>query len=159
MKKRGRYLAIPLSVVLAIGIFAFVPCVQAQTNKALVEGQQAIMEGATQMMEANKKIMAVMEKKGIKDAELTAAQKQMMEGYSLVKEGNGMMAGNEKKAGQAMMKRGAKMMLEAQKTTTAAVERTGMVKVCAIDLSECHLSEQKIEKGALDWYFGGAGVP
>lgn len=158
MKNRSRYLATFLIVFAAVGVLAFSPCAQAQSNQATIEGQKAIIEGAKQMMAGNKRIMAIMAKKGMKDADLTAAEKQMTDGYELVTKGNGMMAGSTMAQGQEMMKRGAKMMLEAQKATRVMVEKKGMLKECAIDLHECHNAEQKIEHGSLQWYFGGGGI-
>lgn len=160
MKNQNRYLAaISLIVFVAVGIFAFTPCLRAQNNsQAVVEGQKAIVEGAKQMMKGNKKIMAIMQKKGMKDAELTAAEKEMTDGYNMVMKGNSMMTGTTMAEGQQMMKRGAKMMLEAEKATRSAVRKRGMVKECAIDLHECHYAEQKIKHGALQWYFGAPGI-
>ena len=155
MKNQSRSFSIMLTVVIA-AIFAFSPCLLAQSNDAVTEGQKAIMEGAKRMMDGNKRIMAAVAKKGIKDAELESAQKQMAEGYDMVVKGNGMMSGNTAQ-GQEMMKKGAKMMLEAQDTTTSVVKKKGLANVCAIDLHECHEAKVKIQHGALKWYFGGAG--
>ena len=156
MKNRGKYFTFWV-VFLSIGIFAATGCLlAAESDQAMKEGQKAMMEGAKQMMDGNKKIMEVMAKKGAKDAELTAAEKMMKDGYDMMTKGEGMMSGNAAE-GREMMKHGAKMMLDAQKATTAEVEKKGMTKVCAIDLSECHAGEKKVEKGALDWYFGAPG--
>ena len=54
-----------------------------------------------------------------------------------------------------MVKEGAKMMLDAQKATSAAVEKKGMVKECSIALDSCTYGEKKIKEGALQWFFGG----
>ena len=155
MKNQRRSFSIILPVIIA-AIFAFSPCLRAQSNDSMAEGRKAIMEGAQRMMDGNKRIMAAVSKKGMKDPELEAAQKQMAEGYGMVVKGNGMMAGNTAQ-GQEMMKKGAKMMLDAQNMTTAIVKKMGLTNVCAIDLHECHEAKAKIEHGALMWYFGGAG--
>ena len=59
----------------------------------------------------------------------------------------------------SMVKRGSKMMLDAQKATTAAVQKMGpeMVTVCSIGLDTCVLGEKDVKQGALDWFFGGTG--
>ncbi|MDA8306251.1 MAG: hypothetical protein M0Z81_05430 [Deltaproteobacteria bacterium] len=158
MKNQSRSLSILLTVFTAAALFAFSPCSWAQTNKSLVEGQKAIMQGAKQMMAANKRIMAAAAKKGIKDPELAAAQKQMEQGYDMVVKGNGMMAGTTVTQGQQMMKKGAKMMLNAQSTTYTVAKKRGLVRICAIDLHNCYEAQKKIEHGALQWYFGGAGI-
>jgi len=157
MKNRRRYFTM-LTVILSLGIFAVAGCLLAAENdQAIKEGQKAMMEGAKQMMDGNKKIMATVAKKGMKDAEVTAAEKMMADGYDMMVKGESMMTGNQAE-GREMMKHGAKMMLDAEKATTAAVEKKGLTKVCAIDFTECHAGEQKIEKGALDWYFGAPGL-
>ncbi|MGC9196795.1 MAG: hypothetical protein ACP5IL_15275 [Syntrophobacteraceae bacterium] len=109
------------------------------------------------MLAGSKKIMAVLQKKGLVDEEIKAINKQMMDGYDLVMKGNGMMSGNTMAQGQEMMKRGAAMVLKAHNAMVAAVEKKGMTKVCAIDLHECHYAAQKIQHGALQWYFGTTG--
>lgn len=146
-----------LIVFLSIGIFAFVGCLQAaESNQVMQEGQKAMMEGAKQMMDANKRIMDIMAKHGKKDAELTAAEKMMSEGYDTMVKGHGMMSSNATE-GQEMVKRGAKMMLDAQQKTEAEVEKQGMTQVCASDLHECHTAQETIHRGALQWFFGAPG--
>jgi hypothetical protein len=149
----SRKFAISLVVVLAVGIFAAVACLQAAETDA---AYQAMVAGAKQMMEGNKKVMEIMAKKGMKDDELTAAEKMMTEGFDMITKGEGMLATNRAEA-QKMASQGGKMMLDAQKKTEAAVEKKGMTQVCAIDLSECHTGGEQIKKGALDWFFGSAG--
>jgi hypothetical protein len=112
------------------------------------------VDGGKQMLDANKKIMDIMEKKGIKDPELTAAEKMMKEGYDMIMKGHGMLATNKAQA-QEMASKGGKMMLDAQKKTEAVVEKKGMTQECKIDLSECTYGEKKIKQGALEWFFGG----
>ncbi|MGC9196196.1 MAG: hypothetical protein ACP5IL_12190 [Syntrophobacteraceae bacterium] len=158
MKNQSRSFTFLLTVFAAVAIFAFSPCLMAQTSQAVQEGQKAILEGAKHMMEGNQKIMAAMAKKGIKDPACEAAQKQMSQGYDMVVKGNAMMTGTTTTQGQEMMKKGASMMLEAQKSTYAEAKKHGLVKVCAIDLHECHEAQRTIEKGALKWYFGGIGI-
>jgi hypothetical protein len=80
-------------------------------------GKMAIMEGAKKMMDGNKMIMEIMTKKGKMDADLTAAEKMMTEGYGMVTKGESMMTGSTMAEGQTMVKRGSKMMLDAQKKT------------------------------------------
>ncbi len=158
MKKQGRSFAVLLTLFAVAAVFAFSPCLRAQDSKSMAEGQKAIMEGAKRMMAGNNKIMATVAKKGIKDPDLEAAQKQMSEGYEMVVKGDSMMSSGQTQQGQEMMKKGAKMMLGAQMTTNAVCKQKGLIKVCATDLHECHAAQQQIEKGALDWYFGGAGI-
>jgi hypothetical protein len=158
MKNQYKSFAILLTAFAAVAIFSFSPYLLAQSNNSVAEGQKAIMEGAKQMMAGNQRIMAAVAKKGIKDPELEAAQKQMSQGYDMVVKGNAMMSGETMAQGQEMMKKGAKMMLEAQGTTTAVVKKKGLGSVCAIDLHECHAAKAKIESGALKWYFGGTGI-
>jgi len=143
-----------LVVVLSIGVFAFAGFAKAAENDA---AYQAIMEGAKQMMDANKKIMDTMEKKGMKDADLVAADKLMSEGYETIQKGRDTLATNNAQA-REMASRGGKMMLEAQKKVAAAVEKKGMVEECKIDLSECTYGEKKIKEGALQWFFGSPGL-
>ncbi len=160
MKSRTRFLAISVIVFLSIGIFAFAGCLQAaESNKAITEGQKAMMEGAKKMMDGNKTIMDIMAKKGIKDADLMAAQKMMTDGYNMMNKGETKMtSGGTMAEGKAMMTRGAKMMLDAEKSTAAVVEKHGMVQECSIGLDTCTYGERKINEGALQWFFGGGGI-
>ena len=148
---KGRKFAISLVVVLSIGIFAATGCLYAaETNAAY----KAMVEGAKQMMDANKKIMDKMAKKGMMDAELTAADKMMKEGYDMMMKGHGMVATNKAEA-QKMASQGGKLMMDADKKVAAEVEKKAMTVECKIDLSDCTTGEQKIKQGALDWFFGG----
>jgi formate-dependent nitrite reductase cytochrome c552 subunit len=142
-----KYLVTSLVVFLSIGLFALVGPLQAVEDHAAKE----IVDGAKQMMDGNQKIMAIMEKKGIKDPELTAAEKEMKDGYDMIMKGQGEAQAAE---GKKMMTHGAKMMLDAQTKTAAVIEKKGMVQECKIDLSECTYGEQKIKEGALEWFFG-----
>ncbi len=151
---RGRNLAISFIVVLVVGIFAFAGCLKAAEMDS---AYQSIADGAKQMMEGNKKIMAIMEKKGMKDAELTSAEKMMTEGYDMIMKGKEMMA-TDKTGAQKMASQGGKMMMDAQKKIAGVVEKKGMVQECKIDLSECTYGEQKIKQGALQWFFGAGGI-
>ena len=156
MNKRSRCFATSLIVFLSIGIFAAAGYLYAaQSDEAMIQGQKAMLEGAKQMMDGNKKIMEIMEKKGIKDPDLTAAEKTMMDGYSMITKGETMMTGTTKTEGQDMIKKGAKMMLDAQKKTNAVVEKHQMVKECSIALDSCTYAEKKVKEGALEWFFGG----
>ncbi len=159
MNKRSRYFATSLIVFLSIGIFAAAGYLYAaQSDEAMMKGQKAMMEGAKQMMDGNKTIMETMEKKGIKDADLTTSQKMMADGYSMINKGESMMGGSTKAEGQEMIKKGAKMKLDAQKTTNAVVEKHQMVKECSIALDSCTYAEKKINEGALQWFFGAGGA-
>ena len=100
-------------------------------------------------------IMDIMSKKGVKDAELTSAEKMMTDSYDMITKGESMMTGSTMAEGKAMVKRGSKMMLDTQKATSAAVEKYGMVQKCSIALDSCTYGEKKIQEGALQWYFGG----
>jgi len=147
---KGRNFAIILIVILSIGTFAVAGYLYAAETDA---AYQAMVDGAKQMMDGNKKIMDIMAKKGIKDAELTAAEKMMKDGYDMIMKGQGMLATNKTEA-REMASKGGKMMLDAQKKTEAVVEKKGMTQECKIDLSECSYGEQKIKAGALEWFFG-----
>jgi len=151
---KGRNFAITLTIILSVGIFAVAGYLHAAENDA---AYQAMVDGAKQMMDGNKKVMDIMAKKGIKDAELTAAEKEMKEGYDMIMKGQGMVATNKAQA-QEMASKGGKMMLDAQKKTEAVVEKKGMTQECKIDLSECTYGEQKIKQGALQWFFGAPGL-
>jgi hypothetical protein len=156
MKSRSRYFAISLVVFLSIGIFAAAGYLRAAENdQGIQEGKKAIMEGAKQIMDGNKMVMDIMAKKGMKDAELTAAEKKMADGYNMITKGESMITGSTMAEGQEMVKHGAKMMLEAQQATSAAVEKKGMTVQCSSALETCALGEKKVKEGALDWYFGG----
>ena len=147
MKSRSRFLATSLIVLLSIGVFAAGGYLQAADYQGLKEGQKAIMEGAKKMMDGNKMIMDTVAGKGMKDAEFTAAEKMMKDGYDIVTKGESMMTGNTMPEGKAMVTRGAKMMLEAQKATAAAVEKKGLDTVCSIGLDMCMTGEKKINFG------------
>ncbi len=159
MKNRSRYFATSLIVFLSIGIFAVAGCLQAaQDDQGIMEGKKAITEGAKKMMEGNKTIMDIMSKKGKKDADLTSAEKMMTDGYNMITKGEAMMTGNTMAQGKTMVKRGAKMMLDAQKATSDAVEKAGMTYECSSALDSCKYAEKDIKRGALEWFFGGGGV-
>ena len=147
MKNRRRYLATFLIVLLSIGIFAAGYLRAAESDRGSIEGQKAIMEGAKKMMDGNKMIMDTVAGKGMKDAEFTAAEKMMTDGFNMVTKGEGMMTGDKISEGKAMVTRGAKMMLEAQKATAAAVEKKGLVTVCSSGLDMCMTGEKKINLG------------
>ena len=151
---KGRKFAISLVVVLSIGIFAAAGCLYAAETDA---AYKAMVEGAKQMMDANKKIMDKMAKKGMMDAELTAADKMMKEGYDMIMKGQAMVATNKAEA-QKMASHGGKMMMDAQKKIAAAVEKKGMTQACYDDFAQCKLGEQKIKEGALQWFFGSPGI-
>ncbi len=148
MNNRSRYFAAPLIVFLSIGIFAAAGYLRAaESDRGTIEGQKAIMEGAKKMMDGNKMIMDTVAGKGMKDAEFTAAEKMMTDGFNMVTKGESMMTGDTISEGKAMVTRGAKMMLEAQKATAAAVEKKGLVTVCSIGLDMCMTGEKKITLG------------
>ena len=86
-------MATSLIVLLSIGIFAFAGYLQAADDQAMMQGKKAMMEGAKKMMEGNKMIMDTAAKKGVKDAELTAAEKMMTDGYNMITKGESMMTG------------------------------------------------------------------
>ena len=151
-----------LIVCLSIGIFAIVGFLQAaESGKGIQEGKKAITEGAKQIVDGNKMVMDIMAKKGMKDAELTAAEKKMADGYDMVAKGAGMLTGSTVAEGQAMVKNGAKMMLEAQQATSAAVEKHGMTVQCSSVLETCALGEKKVKQNFQtyglhgDWEPGG----
>ena len=152
MKSPSRFLATSLIVFLSIGIFAIAGFLQAaESDKGIQEGMKATMEGATQIMDGNKMVMDIMAKKGIKDADLTAAEKKMADGYNMVTKGESMMTGSTMAEGQKMVKDGAKMMLEAKQATAATVEKHGMTVECSSALETCALGEKKVEFGREYW--------
>ncbi len=158
MKNRSRFLTTSLIVLLTIGVFAIAGHLQAaEMEQGTMAGQKAMMEGAKKMMDGNKIIMDTVAKKGIKDPDLTAAEKMMTEGYNTLSKGEGMMTGGTMAEGRTMVKKGAKMMLEAQKMTSTAVSKLGpeVVRECSIALDSCTYAEKQIKEGALDWFFGG----
>jgi len=152
MKSRSRLLATSLIVCLSIGIFAIAGFLQAaESDKRIQEGTKAITEGAKQIMDGNKMVMDIMAKKGIKDAALTAAEKMMADGYSMVTKGESMMTGSTMAEGQEMVRHGAKMMLEAQLATSDAVEKHGMTAECSSILETCAIGEKKVAFGREFW--------
>jgi hypothetical protein len=158
MKSRSRHFATSLILFLSIGIFAAVGYLcAAETGQSTQEGKQAIMEGAKQLLDGNKMVMAIMAKNGIKDAELTAAEEKMADGYNTITKGESMMTGGTMAEGQGMVKRGSKMMLEAQDATSAAVEKHGMTVTCSAALDTCTTGEKRVKEGNLKWYFGTPG--
>ncbi|SPF39890.1 exported hypothetical protein [Syntrophobacter sp. SbD1] len=155
MNNRSRFLATSLIVVLSLGVFAIGGYLQAaESDQGIQKGKQAIMEGAKQIMDGNKMAMDIMAKKGMKDAELTAAEKKMAEGYNTIIKGESMMTGSTMAEGKEMVKHGSKMMLDAQAATSAAIEKKGMTVECSAALDTCALGEKKVKEGNLEWYFG-----
>jgi len=138
MKSRSRLLATSLIVCLSIGIFAVAGYLQAAEDQGTQQGKAAIMEGAKKMMDGNKMIMDIAAKKGMKDADFTAADKMMTDGYDMVVKGE-------------------KMMLDAKKMEVAAAEKKGISQECAAAFDTCGFGEYQIKQGALDWFFGAAG--
>jgi len=155
MNSRSTFLATSLIVVLSLGVFATGGYLQAaESDQGTEQGKQTIMEGAKQIMDGNNMIMDIMAKKGMKDAELTAAEKKMAEGYNMIIKGESLMTGSTMAEGKEMIKRGSKMMLDAQQATSAAVEKKGMTVQCSAALDACVSGQKKVQKGHLDWYFG-----
>ncbi len=149
-------MATSLIVLLSIGVFAVAGFLHAaESDQGNKEGQNAIMEGAKKMMDGNKMIMDLMTKKGMKDAEMTAAEKKMTDGYDMITKGESMMTGSTMSEGQAMVKSGSKMMLDAHKEISAAVEKKGMTQQCASYLSECTNGEHQINYGLQGSMHGG----
>ena len=158
MRNRSRYLASSLIVFLSIAIFAVAGYLQAaESDQATMEGQKAIVEGAKKMMDGNKMIMDIAAKKGMKDADFTAADKMMTDGYDMVVKGEKMMTGSTMAEGKSMVQRGSKMMLDAKKMEVAAAEKKGISQECAAAFDTCGFGEYQIKQGALDWFFGAAG--
>ncbi len=162
MTGRSRYLSFFSIVFLSIGIFAFTGCLQAaESEQPTPQGQKAIVEGAKQMLDGNKMIMDTMAKKGMKDAELTAVEKMMTDGYEMVAKGDGMMTGSTMDEGKAMVTRGANMMMKAQKETLAALDKKGMETECSGALDMCKVGEKKVKQNFQtyglhgDWEPGG----
>jgi len=154
MQNRSRFLAISLVVFLSLGIFAVAG--YAAEDQSMQAGKTAIMEGAKKMMEGNKMIMDIADKKGMKDADFTAAEKMMTDGYAMVTKGESMMTGSTMDEGKKMVGKGTKMMLDAQIMTTAAVNKKGISSDCMNASELCAYGEYKIKEGGLDWFFGGA---
>ena len=146
-------MAISLMIVLSIGVFAAAGFLQAAESG--MGDQKAIMEGAKKMMDGSKAVMDIMTRKGIKDEELTSAEKKMTEGYDTIIKGHGMMTGNTMAEGKEMVTRGAKMMLDANKAMAAAVEKKGMTQECSNHFGTCSLGEQEINYGLHSGMRGG----
>jgi hypothetical protein len=155
MQNRSRFLAICLVVFMSLGIF--VVAGYAAEDPGMTAGKTAIMEGAKKMMEGNKMVMDIATKKGMKDADFTAAEKMMTDGYAMVTKGESMMTGSTMAEGKAMVGKGTKMMLDAQIMTAAAAEKKGISKECSIAFDTCGYGEYQMKKGGLDWFFGGGG--
>lgn len=144
--KEMRRLSLCFALVLvAVGILAAAGNVCAKSDQNLHDQQAAIVEGAKQMQEGNKVVVDTMAKKGIKDDELTAAQKKMNEGYELVVKGEKMLDGDKAEEGKGMVTRGANMMMDADKATRSLVEKHGMTQECATALDECAAGAEKVK--------------
>jgi hypothetical protein len=117
----------------------------------------AIVDGAKQMMQGNEKIMAKMSEKGMKDPELTTAEKMMTDGYDMIMKAQEKLATNKTEA-QKMLSKGGKMMMDAHKKIAAEVEKKGMTQTCYDDFAQCSLGEKKIKEGGLHWFFGSPGL-
>ena len=153
MKTRSGYFAISLIVFLSIGIFTAAGCLQAADTQGMQTGNKAMLEGAQKMMDGNRMIMDTVAKKGMKNADLMAAEKMMMDGYNMVTKGDSMTTGRKMAEGQKMMKEGAKKMLDAQIETAAAVEKMGseMSSVCSIGLDTCMAASKNIKENPAFW--------
>ena len=156
MKSHSRFWVTSLIVCLSIGIFAIAGYVQAAEDQSMQAGKTAIMEGSKKMMDGSKMIMDVAAKKGLKDADLTAADKMMADGYAMVTKGESMMTGSTMAEGKKMVSKGAKTMLDAQIAMTAAAQKMGISQECQAAFDTCGFGEDQIKQGALDWFFGGA---
>ncbi|MGO8944532.1 MAG: hypothetical protein ACLQJ7_12770 [Syntrophobacteraceae bacterium] len=154
MQNRSRFLAISLVVFMSLGIFAIAG--YAAEDAGMTAGKAAIMEGAQKMMDGNKQIMDIAAKKGMKDADFTAAEKMMTDGFAMVTKGESMMTGSTMDEGKKMVGKGTKMMMDAQRMTTAAVNKKGISSDCMNALSLCGYGEYKIKEGGLDWFFGAS---
>jgi hypothetical protein len=144
MKSR-RYLAGFIALFLSLGIFGMSEYVQAAAPGSDQDQQTALIEGAKMMRDGNRMAVESMTTKGIKDADLMAAQKKMQEGYDIVVKGAPMMQGNTMAEGKAMVTRGVNMMTAADKETRAIIDKHGMAKDCSSGLERCELGEQKVK--------------
>ena len=150
MKNLNKYFAGFMFVILSISILGLA----GYSNAADVESahdRQAILEGAKQMLDGNKVVVDIMTKKGKKDADLTAAEKMMSDGYNMVVKGESMMTGSTTAEGKDMVTRGANMMMAAEKATKACVEKHGMVQECSGGLDTCAIGDKKV-KAAFQTY-------
>ena len=95
-----------------------------------------------EMMDGNKMIMEIMTKKGIKDADLMAAQKTMADGYNMLTKGETMMTAANPE-GQEMVKEGAKMMLDAQKRRWPPLRNTKWLKNVQSLLTRAQLEKKR----------------
>jgi len=141
-------LAVFIVVVFSVGIFA--GGLQASETDS---GYQTIVDGAKRMLNSNQKIIEAMSKKGLKDADLTAAEKEIKDGYDLILQGQGKASTNKPEA-QDMLLRGGKMMLDGQNKVTSAVDKKGMTAECKLDVSECKVGQKLLMEGTGQFYFG-----
>ena len=134
---------------LSVGLFVLAENSYAQggDSRSLHDQQNALVEGAKQMQSGNKLVVEKMEKKGVKDPALAAAEKKMKEGYEMVAKGQSMMTGSTTEQGKEMVTRGAKMMMDADKETRALVKKHGMEKECASELESCAVGKEKVKTG------------
>ena len=140
MANRSRYFAIFAIVSLFIGILAapgYLNAADQHTNKALVEG-------ANRMVEGNKAVVDTLAKKGIKDADLTAAEQMMADGRAKVLEGESMMSAGKTEEGKQVAASGATMMVKADKATRTVVAKHGMTEECAVGLGTCDAGKEQI---------------
>ncbi len=109
------------------------------------------------MMNGNEAIMNKIGKMGMKDPQMESAYKMMSNGYNMMEKAKETMATNKEEA-QKMASKGAKMMLDAQNLASVECNKKGMAKNCGMEISECEAASKKIKEGALQWFFGGAGI-
>jgi len=148
--------------IVFVSIFIFTLSVYVNTSRSVESGDRAaLLEGANQMMSGNKAIMDIVNKKGIKDPDLQAAEKMMSEGYDMIVKGEGMASGSSADEGKSVMTRGGKMMIDADKKTQAAIKRLGLTEECTGAFGTCQIGESKLKNGFQtyglhgDWEPGG----
>lgn len=143
--KRSGHLACFIALFLSLGVFGMFGYAHAAGPGSDKDQQAALMEGAKMMRDGNKMVVDTMTKKGIKDADLMAADKKMQEGYDIVVKGTPMMTGSTMEQGKAMVTRGVNMMTAAEKETKAIIDKHGMAKECSSGLDKCTLGEKKVK--------------
>ena len=141
--KRSSYAAGFMALFLSLGIFGMLGYVQA--DQVSDQDRAVLIEGAKMMRDGNKMVVETMTKKGIKDADLMAADKKMEEGYDIVTKGSAMMTGGTMAEGKATVTRGVNMMTAAEKETKAIIEKHGMAKECSSGLESCAIGEKKVK--------------
>jgi hypothetical protein len=147
MKKRISYFPVLAAVFMATCILSTAGYTNASPAVESGHDREAIIEGAKQISAGNKMVVDIMEKKGIKDPDLQAANKMMTEGYDTIMKGDEMVRSGHVEEGNALFTRGGKMMMDADKLTKAVIEKHGMTQECTGAFGNCEIGEAKMKNG------------